>query len=292
MNKTEIALNYVKENGPVLPVRISKAINTNILMASAILAELVSLNKVKLTHQNIGSSPLYYMGGQEIKLESALENQIKGKRREALELIKEKRVIQESDLEPSIRVAIGEIKDFATLLKVTFNNQTHTFWKWHLTTNEEVKSIINSIFKPVPPKPEEPQKVIQPKPIQTVQQKEPEIKETPKPEIPQETKEVIGFYKEIDDYFKENKVKILKEEIVKRDREFNFIIAISSNLGELKYFVKVKNKKKTSDADLSLAYSQAQMENLPLLYLTNGEITRKAQKLIELNLKGIVYKKV
>lgn len=310
MNKTEIALNYVRANGPVLPVQISKAIGTNIILASAVLAELVSSKKIKLTHQNIGSSPLYYLVGQEAKLEPRLRDKMGGKKREALDVIKEMRVVLETDLEPAIRVAIRDIKDFAIPLNVTFNNQTYTFWKWHLISNEEVRSRINSILKPEPIP--EPQKVQEPPPVETVkpetiampveepiepqktevQEKiiEPQIKETPKQEVEQE--DVIGFYKEIDAYFKKNNVKILKEEIIKRDREFNFIVTISSNLGELKYFVKVKNKKKINDADISLAYSQAQIENLPLIYLTNGEIIKKAQKLIDNTLKGIVYKKV
>ena len=146
MNKGEIALDYVRQNGPILPVQISKAIGTNILMASAILAELVSSKKVKLTHQNIGSSPLYYIEGQEFKLEELLLSKIDGKRKEAAQLLKEKKVLQESELEPSIRVAMKEIKDFAIPLSVTFNNQKYIFWKWHLTNNEEVRLIINPTF--------------------------------------------------------------------------------------------------------------------------------------------------
>jgi len=322
MNKTDIALNYVHANGPVLPVQISKAINTNIILASAILAELVSLKKVKLTHQNIGSSPLYYVVGQEEKLEPRLRDKIGGRKKEALDLLKEKGVVDESELEPAIRVAIKEIKDFAIPLNVTFNNQTFNFWKWYLMSSEEVRSRINSILKPEPihepqaqkPLPIEEPQAPKPLPIEEPQapehlpmpveeplepQKteiqetigEPEIKETKKKEV-EESRDILGFYKEIDAYFKKNNIKILKEEIIKRDREFNFIIAISSNLGELKYFVKVKNKKKINDADISLAYSQAQIENLPLIYLTNGEIIKKAQKLIDNTLKGIVYKRV
>ena len=290
MNKGEIALDYVRQNGPILPVQISKAIGTNILMASAILAELVSSKKVKLTHQNIGSSPLYYIEGQEFKLEELLLSKIDGKRKEAAQLLKEKKVLQESELEPSIRVAMKEIKDFAIPLSVTFNNQKYIFWKWHLTNNEEVRLIINPIFKskPTPELKEQIKEKIEE--LETAK-KEPEIKEPVKEVETEETQEIIGFYREINNYFRENKVKILKEEIIKRDREFNFVITITSNLGELKYFVKVKNKKKISDADISLAYSQAQMENLPLLYLTNGDITKKAEKIIENNLKGVVYKR-
>lgn len=296
-DKSVDALNYVKMNGPSLPVKISKVIQTNILMASAVLSELVSSKKVKLTHENIGGSPLYYVDGQESKLQHMLGERFTGKKKDAYDLIKQKQVLQESKLEPAIRVALKEIKDFAVPLDVKFNNETHRFWKWYLIPENETKNLIENLITGKPKEIKEESKL---EPKQEIKIKPPEIKPQ-KIEIKQETlaepqeeikpEEKIGFYKNVDSFFNENKVNIIKEEIIKRDREFNFIIEIPSNLGNLKYFVKVRNKKKISDADLSLAYSQAQMQQLPLLFLTNGEITKTAKKHLDTNLKGVVYKK-
>lgn len=309
-DQKEVALSFVKANGPVLPVKISKAIDTNILMASAVLSELVSDKKVLLTHMNIGTSPLYYINGQEPKLQM-LEKYISGKRKDAYFALKEGRVLRDDKLEPAIRVALRELKDFAKPLQVKVNGNQYLFWKWYLVGNDEVSQKIRSRF--VVPKPAE-------KPVEqpVVQPKEPEVKKEEKPvtlddriepkkiEVKEEVKEVeekqevveeqtvqetISFYKAVDDYFKKNKINILKEEIVRKDREFNFIIEIPSELGNLKYFVKVKNKKKIGDGDLTSAYSQAHLESLPLLFLTNGELVKKTKDLLNTGLKGVVFKK-
>jgi len=87
------------------------------------------------------------------------------------------------------------------------------------------------------------------------------------------------------------KIEILNEEIVKKDKEFNFLVEIPSNLGRLKYFVKVRNKKKINEGDLSLEYNEAQAKSLPLLFLTNGDIAKKAKEHLDKNLSGIVFKK-
>src|SRR3989338_1959141 len=80
----EKVLQFVKEQGPVLPVRISKFISsqsdatllqnnnkliaTNTLFAGALLSELIANRLLKATIAKIGGSPLYYVLGQEPKL--------------------------------------------------------------------------------------------------------------------------------------------------------------------------------------------------------------------------------
>ena len=133
------------------------------------------------------------------------------------------------------------------------------------------------------------------------EEKRPEIKEKKieikkveveeKKEDKKEIKKKIDFYLSIDNYFSDNKIEILNEEIVKKDKEFNFLVEIPSNLGRLKYFVKVRNKKKINEGDLSLAYNEAQAKSLPLLFLTNGDIAKKAKEHLDKNLSGIVFKK-
>jgi len=307
-DKREVALSFVRINGPILPVRISKAIDTNILMASAILSELVSEKKVMLTNMSIGTSPLYYVSGQEYKLQ-VLEKHISGRIKDAYYLLKGKRVLRDDQLEPAIRVALRELKDFAKPLQVKVNNDSILFWKWYLLNNDQAGNIIKGFFdvpKPtekIPLPVEEKKEGIKPATLDDkVKPKEVLVKEDIKPTVKdvedkeaepkqEEVKEIVSFYKAVDDYFRENKVNILNEEIVRRDREFNFIVEIPSKLGNLRYFVKVKNKKKIQDGDLTTAYNQANMEHLPLLFLTNGELVKKSKDLLDKGLKGIVFKK-
>jgi len=62
-------LELVKKEGPVLPVQISQKVASNILFTSAILSDLVRQNQVKISKAKIGNSPVYYVKGQESKLQ-------------------------------------------------------------------------------------------------------------------------------------------------------------------------------------------------------------------------------
>lgn len=293
-DKLTKAYDFLRINGPVLPVKVSKVIDTNIMMASALLSQLVSDKKAKLTYENIGGSPLYYIKGQEALLQERLGNQLSGKKKEAYNLLKEKKVIKDINLDPPIRIALRELKDFAVPIDINLNGNAERHWRWYLISNDQIKDILIKKEKPIEVKKEEikPEK---PKIEREIKEKKKiEIKKVEVKEEKEEKKEVkkkIDFYLKIDKYFNQNKVEILHEELVKKDREFDFIVEIPSNLGKLKYFVKVRNKKKIGEGDLSLAYSQAQMKNLPLLFLTSGELTKKAKEHLEKNLSGAVFKK-
>jgi len=58
----------VRQYGPVLPVTVSKSVGLNTIMVGAMLSELIANKLVKITSCKIGSSPLYYVVGQEDKL--------------------------------------------------------------------------------------------------------------------------------------------------------------------------------------------------------------------------------
>ena len=52
-------------------------------------------------------------------------------------------------------------------------------------------------------------------------------------------------------------------------------------MGSLSYFCKAKSKKKINDGDLSSFFIQAQMKKMPGLFLTVGELTKKAKDLLD-----------
>src|SRR3989344_9357074 len=280
-DKLTQAYDFLKRNGPILPVRVSKIVGTNIMMASALLSQLVTEKKIKITHESIGGSPLYYVDGQEALLQDRLGNKLDGKKKEAYNLLKDKK-------------ALRELKDFAVPIDVTLNEKSERYWRWYLTSNDQVKDIL------VKKEPLEirqdaihQEKLDVEKKPKVREQRKVEVKKVEVKEEKEEKKEVmkkVNFYLSVDKYFEQNNVRILHEEVVRRDKEFNFIIEIPSNLGKLRYFVKVRNKKKVSDGDLSLAYSQAQTKNLPLLFLTNGEMTNKAKEHLDKNLDGVVFR--
>jgi hypothetical protein len=139
-------LDFVKENGPVLPVQISKEINGNTIFAGAFLSELVSSNLVKMSHAKIGGSRLYYVPGQEEKLQKLVDH-LSERPKKALMLLKENKVLRDKDCEPWERVALGEIKDFAVPLQVNIKGNVEIFWKWYLLTDSEAEQIILPMIK-------------------------------------------------------------------------------------------------------------------------------------------------
>ena len=141
METRDKILEVVKAKGPVLPVQISKEIGSNILMASAHLAELTASNRLKISTIKVGGSPLYYLPGQESMLQRYVTN-MNDKEKRAFDLINQSKILRDSEQEPVIRVALREIKDFAFPLNVTHNNNKEIFWKWYLTPNEEAEQLI------------------------------------------------------------------------------------------------------------------------------------------------------
>jgi len=315
MGINENILTFVKEKGPILPVRVSKEINDSILMTSARLSELLSNKQIKVSYLKVGASPLYYVEGQEAKLQDYSDN-LAEKEREAYELLKQNKILRDTTQEPSIRVALRQIKDFAVPLQVTYENRVEILWKWYLTGNNEVQQLIKeilskkeevkaetkqetSVIKPEADPPgqemtreEQREKIIdsvKPKEIQkTFEEQKQEL------EIKRERKKIDkeAFLREINGFFDRNKINIKETNEVKKNSEIDFVAQLQTSIGNVRYFCKSKNKKKVSDGDLSSALIQAQSKGLPLLFLTKGELTKKAKEMLETESNNIIFKKI
>jgi len=290
-------LDFVRLNGPILPVQLSKVLNKDLIYTSAILSSLVASGYLKITNVKIGGSPLYYITGQEYKLQR-LNKYLKDREQEAFELLKNNKVLRESELQPVQRVALREIKDFAVQILAKDNDKEEIFWKWFLLPDQEAKSIVNNIInKKELVEKEEIKEQIQPRILNLPQKEirrelfkriEEEIK---KPKIKEEKK--VLFHHIIDNFLKPNNIKILNYEVVRKDREINMTIELPTSIGPLKFFLKAKNKKAISNADLLLANNEAQQKNLPIIFLTTGKPTKKYTEFIEKNLKNqLIFKQI
>ena len=125
-------ISFIRDNGPSLPVQISKETGLSILFASAFLSELYGEKIINISNLRVGSSPLYFIPGQEPQLER-FSQYVKGKEKEAYLLLKEKAILRDSELQPAIRVALREIKDFA----VPFEKNNEIFWRYFLVKEPE-----------------------------------------------------------------------------------------------------------------------------------------------------------
>lgn len=285
-------LEHIRFRGPIIPVQISKQIGSNILFAGAILSELSSNGKLKISNAKIGGSPVYYLPGQESRL-NILYGYLHEREKHAYDILKEKKVLRDKELQPVERVALREIKDFAYPIQTN----DEIFWRWHLLNQEEAMIIIDQLLN----QEKSIQQTISEKRIeieQQIKEKEP-IRETITPEIKVEIKKEIfkqpetkkkvkredkeDFINTLKNYFSEKRIKIIEENVVKKDKEFDYIIEVPSPIGNVRFFLSAKNKKKINDADLSLIHNKSQLKKLPLMILTNGELTKQAKEYINHN---------
>lgn len=378
----------VKQKGPVLPVQITKEMNTSPMFAGAMLSELVDNKQLRLSNTKIGSSPVYYLTGQEDKLPALLYNYLHEKEKKAYDLLKSRGIIRDSQEEPVVRVALRAIKDFAVPFEVKKGNDIEIFWKYFLISDNDAERMIREILSSeIPGKQEgkknsqemekeaetspseqlqkesnfkqeiqaekqresktEPnqaqneqrkphQETIrnffkqenqeeksqlkentqqtrqhQEQPKSQIQEHQKESHQNQKNERKKETKENItseeqnieetrieineidlDFSEKLTKYFKDNKIIVEEEKVLRKNSEYEFTLRIPSAVGNLNYICKAKNKKKVSDGDLSSFFVQAQMKKMSGLFLTVGVLTKKAKDLLENEFKSIKVKNI
>jgi hypothetical protein len=331
LNKDAV-LRIVQMRGPVIPNDIRKELGGENLIIGAILSELASDGKVKITSTKIGSTPAYYTAGAESRLQN-LVKYLNEKDRKTVELLKQRRLLKDSDLTPLLRVSLRNIRDFAKPLEVSVKGQKEIYWKWYLTPTQEAEQIILKRIKPAA-KPE----IKAPEPLPVIKQEErvealkpvAEVKKEAKPE-PVKEKEKLrekikekkekeikpavsarkeevqkelfisaeelegekdSFFKKIWEYFKGNDIQIIDYKIIRKKSDIDLAIAVPSRIGSQEYYCKAKAKNKVNDGDLSSAYVQGQAKKLPVIFIITGEMTKKAREMLARDFKGMIVKKI
>lgn len=302
VDNREKVIDLIKKVGPVLPIQIAKRLETDLLLSGAILSEMIARKQLKVSRATIGSSPVYYIPGQEYLLGPKLYNHLKSKEREAYDALRDKKIIRSEKAEPWQRIAFSQLHDFAMPMYVTIKDKTEIFWRFYLVSEEEAKEIIGEILqskkreKSDEPEPEQltlpvVNEEIKETPKEAEKQVEP-IKEIKKPRKPR-AKPLNNFYESIIEYLNKNKIKILEDNIIRKNKEYEFIADLPTTIGNLKYFVKAKNKKSITDAEITMAHSQGQEKRYPCLFITNGNLNKKAKELIEKKISGqLIFKQI
>ncbi len=137
-------MDYISSRGPSLPAHLTKVSEMNLTFTSAILSELLSDKKLKLSSLRVGSSPLYLIPGQEEKLESFISN-LKEPEVEAFKRLKQNKILDDEKQDSVMRVALRSIRDFAIPLK----HKEKLYWKYHLLSDEKATLAISESDEPV-----------------------------------------------------------------------------------------------------------------------------------------------
>ncbi|MDO8623068.1 MAG: hypothetical protein Q7R52_02385, partial [archaeon] len=239
----ERIINILNRRGPSLPVHVAKEVNLSMLFASAFLSELFAERKIKISNMKVGGSPLYFLPQHESMLENFFQF-LKNKEKEAFLLLKENKILKDSELDPAIRVALREIKDFA----IPSRKNEELWWIYFIAKEEEITE--------KPQEPEINEKVEEVKEIEEIDQKQeikiPEKKQEEKKEKPliaikekpkKKPKEKSDFAVEVTKFLDKKDIEVV-EELEAKKREFFAMGRINTDIGKMEVLIIGKDKKK------------------------------------------------
>ena len=283
IEKTRI-LAFIGKSGPIVSNTIAKSLNLNSFLTAALLSELVKSGQVQASSIRVGGSPLYYLKGQEEQLER-FTGFLRHKEKEAYDLLKKEGVLQDSKLEPAIRVAIKDVKDFAIPLSVNKGNENILFWKFRFFA--EADSRIKEILKDK--KGSGLADVDQAHRVQNVMQVQKEVCEKPKKERKKAAN--LGIEKVLEKWVSENKV-IVTELLNAKGKDAKAKIKVKTEIGEIDFLLVLKNKKSISEPDLAWAHQEGLNVKMPVIFLSPGKASKQVLAYLEGLGKGIVLRKI
>lgn len=312
-------ISFLKAKGPSLPYEIATLLKKDIIIASAFLSELISAKIVKMSNLKIGSSPLYYLPGQESMLEKFTDH-LKGNELEAYSLIKKRKLLKDSELEPKERVSMGFIRDFASPIKViTPEGETVDYWKFYLLGNDEASKMLsndrkgkdNEQTQNINPNT---QQILKQKVLTEDKEKNKKInKETRNPsELSEDNKkheennsrvfkdindddikeyslnklnyyEESAFFKKLVRFIIKKEIKASNFSVVKKSNLFEFDAVIKNDVTDFRVHCIAKAKKSIYDQDAKSMASNVFDRKMVTLLITNGKITKKAQETFDSN---------
>ena len=268
-------ISILEQRGPSLPIHISREIKLTPVFATAILAELTSEKRIKISRLKIGSSPLYLVPGDEEKLEQFADSNIEGTEKEAYLKLKLKKILIDNKQDPAIRVALRSIKDFA----IPFKYQETLMWKYAFISNQEAEEIIS---KKLPKK----QIIQQPHQLQQPQTSQPNTSKQIEPIFQQPKKQTLqkqskpkkanqNFLEEIKTFLESKNIQLTSlQQFDKRK-----VIAIV-NIKIQQHLLIAFNKKRITEKELITAYKKSAELGLPYYIITKAEPTKKMSEAI------------
>jgi len=322
----DLVINLIKQKSPVIPNDLKRELKQgDTMLIGAMLSELASKNIVKITHLKFGGSPFYYDPAQPETLEKVGQH-LNEKDQRTWKLLKEKKVLHDKEQDLLTRVSLRNIKDFAIQVPVTVEGEEILFWKYYLLSDEEAEPLIKHHLGLDKPKQAEPVHVPTPIPVAPVPvpaaipvvapaPSEPVAQKPKKPRAPRKPKEQKSspaiavtavepqqqllepieddeFFEDVKRLFEKGNVAVHEQHLVKRNSEIDFVILVPTVVGNAEFFCKAKKKAKSTDADIAAELLQGMRKHLPVIYLTNGEITPKAEEMLKHEFKGLTVKRM
>ncbi len=310
-------LAFVRREGPLLPGRVAKEFGMNMLLASAVLSQLVTEKKVKVTSVKVGGSPLYYTDEKRESIQQYWKN-LNEKDQRAYNLIREQRVVRDTVPEPLMRVALRAIKDFAVPLTVKSEQGEELFWKWYLLSDDEASHLIDGFMNPKVERAEKPVEKTKssPEPLHQLQVVTPEkspIEKSPiesektpvgpppqvvpQASIPEQRKLPKTMQESVEDAWLDEVRSFLGKQgarctfprVLRKGKEIEMLVDVPTPLGGSRYFCRAVKKQRIGESDIVQALYAAQDKKLPVLFITTGQLTKKIQEDRDQKYPGMLF---
>ena len=101
-----------------------------------------------------------------------------------------------------------------------------------------------------------------------------------------------SFYQEIKNYFESKNINIISSKLIKKEKEFELELEVPSQVGNIKYFCKAKNKKKSNEGDIAQSFVEGLLKNLPTIYISKGDIPKKLDNILSDKYKNLIVIKI
>lgn len=308
----EKVLEVVKQ-GPTIPTRIVKVLGGDSMLIGALLSTLINNGQVKVSTLKIGGSPLYYVPGDEQKLEGFIEY-LAEKDRKTFELLKKTEILQDSIQEPLIRFSLKIIRDFAKPFEIDVEGKKELFWRYYLVDEQlaKEKAIQALHSKPVAEQEIRPAtshtalhelapSVMLQAPITTAS--DAQVSTSPAPTITSLATQTIEtasssktshaqttkpstseFFDMIKERLHELHLDLITKDKIKKSE---YALVVKDHDTNAYYYCVAKDKKTINEGDLSTAFVYAQTKKMPCIFFMTGKLTKKAESMIHKEFKEI-----
>lgn len=272
----------VVRTGPVLPVEVASKLGIDSFLANAYLSQLVDAGKIKQSKDRVGNSFVYFLVGQEAQASSKISNLLQGGKKTArmyASSVPAGPEVEQKRLAFTQRLAEIEAKEVQIRRPAPQQPLPQIVQK--PTVSETAKQEFLNVLKPAI---ESQLKQQAQPPAQPVQLNLPKIPS------PQEVFAAVGRSIKSTIFMEESRIvekalgflvdagsEIIGKELRKKGREADILAVVPTPIGPIKFLVMVRDKRTVSEAELSLAFTAGQHKKLPVIYVTNGKLTKNAQ---------------
>jgi hypothetical protein len=133
----------LQNKGPSLPMQIAKEVGMSSLFISAFLSEMLQERRVKMSHLKVGGTRLYLLPNQDELLEN-FYTFMNPKEIDAFLLLKERKIIKDSEQDPAMKFALRSISDFAK----SFNFENELYWRYITKSEQTAREELQNQNKP------------------------------------------------------------------------------------------------------------------------------------------------